>query len=204
MAIGDVYQVRVRCQAGVQAGINIRHWRVFMETGPTPSLSDLALEFYGDLIAEYQALLSAQAQFRTIAVKRILPIPAGADGPDVGEPVNGLVAGDILPRQASGLIKVITAFGGRSGRGRTFVPFPGEADNDVQGSPVGNYVTRLDDLAIKLTGTKNFVIGASTISLEPVLVGSGGTLATPLVGYQSRAQWATQRRRGMLSPANPV
>lgn len=100
----------------------------------------------------------------------------------------GTNAGQLLPRQANGIVRWETGVvvGGRRLRGHTFVPGPTESLNDAPGVPVAGY-------AGALTINGNLLIGDAGNELRVWSRKNGTSLpATFALGL---SYWATQRSR---------
>lgn len=196
MPVGDIMKVRFVCLFADQVGINVRHYRVTAETIPVPDLGDIATHFSLGFNNLYKNLLSAEANFRGVGVQKIFPLPLSVEVATVTNAGPGLETGDPLPGAVSGLIALTTDFGGRRGRGRSYIPFPAEAVNDDNGAPTVIYQGNLTVLGNTLTGVRTIPVGGGSIELTPVIFNRmtpGSSLN--VTGAIARTQWATQRRR---------
>ena len=105
--------------------------------------------------------------------------PASVQGVDATEP---------LPWATQGLITWRTALASRSGRGRTFVPSPGDAQNN-SGVPIGTYTSNLQAAADTLIGTGPggtwwFTLWSRVRGAEEIITGA-----------TARPYWAVLRSR---------
>jgi len=202
MAVGDIVQATIRCQAGVQAGLNVRHYRSTATVGGSVPLTFLADQLYVVFNILYAALLSDQANFLGVTVQKIFPLPAMMPIPSSQAATVGLLTGDLLPRQTAGLITLRTAFAGRKFRGRAYIPFPAESVNEVDSSPTAAYVANLSTLAQNLLQPQQIADGPNTETFLPVIWHRATSTSDFLTMAQVHDAWATQRRRGSFGRPN--
>lgn len=203
---GDLLEVRFINGLEQQVAVNVRHWKVTAITPPGIDLQEFADAMSTRFAPHYKALMPITALYRGCGVRRLSPAPtleslsAALAGP-------GLQAGDPLPGQIAGLIKLVTDTPGPKGRGRCYVPFPSEASNAVTGQPDSAYVSLLDTLGFEFWGGMTIlapVSGAATIFghlvKKPILT------SIQLTGHINRDTWATQRRRriGVSGDTPPI
>jgi len=207
--MGDILEARIICRLNNQIAVNVLHGEVTTVSGTGCSELQMARGFADHFRTAYAALMTGTAEYRGAGTKKILPTPATLEvlsAPTAGSAF-GTAGGDPLPLQVSGLVGFTTPLPGRHGRGRTYVPFPSEADNGASGHPSStgpaNYVARLNDLANLMLAV---VIGSGGAgnSIEVtlgVLDRTAGTISfnTAAAG---RGGWATQRRRGDFGAGN--
>jgi len=202
LAVNDILEVKVHCATQVQLSLNVRHYRVSATAGASLSEASVAAGLSTALAPLYKALTSVHADYRGLSCQKIYPLPVNVPAVNIGGQAAGLILGDLLPRQTSGLITLRTLLGGRANRGRVYVGFPGEASNDVNSFPVNQYVTDLQLLAGELVTTKVFAVGADSVTVEPCIWHRTTQTTTPLQAGFARSDWATQRRRGSFGQSN--
>jgi len=205
LVLNATYACKAWTQFAEQIGINTFHYRVITVGGgaDTATIEELAAQFSTVVNADMKALMTTNASFIGVTVQRV---SAAGDAPvfnssDAGA---GTVAGDSLPRQATGLITWRTATAGAKGRGRTYTPFPSEAQNDAGSTPSAVYQANLATLATDLRDFQT-VTSATMIANEIQLgIWSQVPVGTfrPVTDYQIRGKWATQRRRGSYGRPN--
>lgn len=197
MALGlnDIVQVRVVSQAGTSVAINVRHYRVSAAVGPVPTEAQVATDLSSFWHNEYKAVIALAGQFRGVGVRHMRPSPPGLESFDIGLLGAGTVAGDRLPGQICGLITLTTQFAGRRYRGRVYLPFTGEAANDVTGVPTPAHVVNMQALAAKLIVPKTTLAGGGSITLTPIIWHRDIVAFSDIINYRVIARWATQRRR---------
>lgn len=203
----DLIEVVFTCRepSNVQNGLNVRHY-VVSQLGPSgATLGMVATQANTNTFSQYKALLSAGASFWGVSARRVWPRPLTAIAWDTTNQGAGLVVGDILPRQSSGLISFATNLAGPSYRGRAYAPFPSEASNDPGGVPSAAYIGALQNLANVLVGVM-VVNGPNGAQLSPILWHRGAPAQPSFTAVTSttvRSKWATQRRRGDFGRLNP-
>jgi len=151
----------------------------------------------------WAACLSVSAAFAGIGLDKLstFPVPARVYASEFED---GTVAGDPLPSQCAGLISWRTALAGKRNRGRTYMPFPAEADNAVTEFPSADYQARLQTLASTLENITLLNTEAGDIFLRMQVNSVAGNTFTDVDGYLIRAKWATQRRRGQFGRPNAL
>jgi len=199
-AVGDVYQVKLYSLLGQQAGINVLHYSVTTLGGTGASDFEIGQAMAAALPTTYKALLSASASYRGLGIRKILPT-LSIETYNVTAQGAGGVAGEALPKQISGLITLRTTVPGRAFRGRVYVPFPGEGDNDTDQTPTAGYITRLGNFAGTLITTVT-AGGANSNQLRLGVFHRVGGAITVCNDTTARDRWATQRRRGDYGRTN--
>lgn len=198
LAVGDVLELAYVCQATPQFSVNVRHYKVASIGLLVATMEDAASFLSGVFGPLFAASLSANASFWGLKIVRIKPTRSQpfifTDDRGVGT-----IAGDLLPRQTAAVIKLRTGAGGRSGRGRMFVPFPSEASNDADGTPLNGYRATVANLANALVATQDVAVGGRTASLEPVVFSRKANTSTLILDALVRTSWGTQRRRSEIN-----
>jgi len=203
MAVDDIWQVTLRCQQGDQAGINVLHYVVSESPGTEATANDVADYFDNIFSTPLKALLVDSAQYLFTEASKVFPLPASVRGMSDDGAGEGGWASDPMPRQTCGLITKVPASGSGFRKGRCYVPFPSEDDNDESAVPSTTYVTRLEALAAGLFQVYNLVQGVDDVGvLTPRLWRRGGGTTAVVTGTSVRRKWATQRRRGSYGRAN--
>jgi len=207
LATGDILAFRVFCwcQARSQVAINVLHREILSVSGGSPQMLDLsaiALAAKTLWVGEITALLTEECHFLGVEVQRVFPT-VSLTGFDTSPAVVGEIENEMMPAQVSGLIRTYTDEPGRRGRGRTYVPFPSEGQNDSSGQPTAGYVAALQDLADVYSIQQEFTDGVRTIDTR-FGVFSNGNVLYPAVSVIGLGKWATQRRRGMFGSINSL
>jgi len=198
----DLIEVRMFTSIGSQLAINVRQFTVFsiLTTPPTYEAATQAIE--AKLAAAYKQILSANATWRGVGVRKLLPAPKSLEILNNDSAGAGGAAGDCLPKQACGLLKLGTATAGPGGRGRAYLAFPSELHNGVDGKPNAAYATAAVDLIAALTTNTQFDAAGEKFNLQPLLVKKPGLSSKEITFATLRTKWATQKRRGDYGRVN--
>ena len=205
LVVGAVYDTWVRTTQATQWGINKRYNQVFSIVGiATPTTDDLAAAEDARLGPLYKALLTAAATYDFVSCRRVSGVApfklSSLNGVNGGA---GTVAGDPLPKQTAGVISLYANSIGKKYRGRSFIPFPGEADSGALAGPTAGYITRLASLAVAYRQQWSFTLGVTLITMDPVIWPGDPLFPTqPISVAIAQAKWATQRRRGAYGKPN--
>jgi len=200
----DVVLARFYCYAFDQVAINNVHFRATSVVA-NPTTAHFAALLGTTMPALYIALMSPSADYIGVATQKIFPVPKHIPDVDLTGIGVGTATGHILPRQTSGIVTKRTAFAGKKYRGRVYVPFPSEADNqDPQGTPTAGYITRLNTFKTSLIGNWTINTGGNQATMVPVLWHEDTSTYTDITGSTSQARWGTQKRRGSYGPVNPL
>lgn len=194
LSVNDKLEMKIYCRNEGQVSVNTRHYKVSALTGTGKTDADAAAEFSNQVAAAMRDCLAVGGTFLGISgqilrpirrVKVVVTVDNGA----------GTFAGETLPRQVAGLIRLGSETASRHGRGRVYVPFPSEGANSVTGFPTGAYLTVLDVLRDKVTQNITVGAGANTVTLVPVLYHRPTGDTVQVTNGVSAQVWATQRRR---------
>lgn len=200
----DILEVKVYCQAAEQLAINILHFHVLPPgTGPITD-KEIAAHLDANLVAFYIAIMAPTASYIGLTVQ---VVGGSTPKPYVVSNVHtavGTVAGDLMPRQTAGLVTKLTNGIGRSNRGRIYLPFPGEADNQSTGIPTAGYVARMTNLTNYLTSAITAVGAGGNAKLQIILRHRLTGLYTDMNGVRNNQKWGTQRRRGSYGRPNTL
>lgn len=129
-----------------------------------------------------------------IAVEATTGVLTGAFAGTDPTSVVGTAAGDPLPMQTQGLVRLQTStvIAGRRVRGRLFVPGPPEAENTSAGVPSGSYTTALANAGAALLAAGS-TASAAVIWHRPT-AGAGG--ASPVItGVSGSPTWSVLKSR---------
>lgn len=194
LVVGDVVETKIYCAYETQRSINTRHYRVTALAGAGATDLDVADRLDTLWAGHVKALLATPARYlgTSAQIVQLTRRPRQIDNGNNGAGSAGLQG---LPRQSCGLIQLTSAVAARSGRGRNYIPFPAEDDNEATAIPSNDYLTRLDALA------QDFLIGITvgalpnTASLTPVLYRRDTGTTIDVTAVDIRQIWVTQRRR---------
>jgi len=201
VSTGDILEVRFVCQHTEQVSYNVRHFRVAQVSGQSVSLAEIVNDLATQYEPDYKNLICAEAQYLGMDIRRVWPTKTVLYNSTVGAGP-GTIAGEILPTQVAGLITLRSETPGPGGRGRMYIPFPSEADNDENGRPEGNYLQRLAFFAALMV-EQQFPAGPDgSATLDPVVWSRTTQTHKMIVDSVRRTKWATQRRRGGFGKPN--
>jgi len=198
VAVGDVFRVQTVCATATQVALNNFHYRIVTETAPGLLQSDVALAWNTRFNASFKACVSSAAAYKGTMTQKVsgaLPLNLPTPNP-VGAGIGG-TAGEMLPGNICGIITWRSLFAGRANRGRSFMPFPGEADNDINGHPNAAYLTKLGTFADLNRVSWTVTFGADTASLQLCIWHAASrTLGVDLFNRTAQERWGQQHRRG--------
>jgi len=195
LALGNVVEAKLYCKSSGQYSINTLHFRVSAVAGTSTNDTNAATAVSGAFAAPMKALLSENAEFIGVTVQ-IIRSTRRPKVYTLADAAPGTVLGDSNPRQVAGLVTKLSATASKSGRGRFYVPFSGEADNEPGATPSGDYVTRLQTLGAQIVTPITAGAGGNTAVLTPVLYNRETFFTIDINDYTARTYWATCRRRG--------
>lgn len=203
LATGDVIKVRIATIWQSQLGLQVRYYRVTVAVGG-PMQGEIASTLDGIYAPQLKPCLHIAATYRGTDVQRIWPLPPAAPAYEVANQGLGTVAGDGLPSYVCGLYGFVTQRAGRRYRGRTYIPFPGEASSDATGRPSGAYQTLASAWGSTLWTQRlvSYGAGARTATLDPILWHRDTLTWDVITGGAVRIYWASQRRRGDFGRTN--
>lgn len=205
--VGDFLQVRVNCSAGAQLSQNVLHYTVNSVNGGGLTLQQLATTIASSVGPLYRAWMATTATFDGLTVQNLTP-PSTDPATSTGSTGAGTATGNLAPRQASGLIRFITGFGGRGNRGRAYIGLIAGSFIDTTGELTGGGAAVLLNVANGLGPLIAPTVGAVTTVLRlmvrhPDVIGPPRTpTGTPVTSVLATALIATQRRRGDFGATN--
>lgn len=205
MPAGDLFEVKVYIRQNDQVALNVSHWRIMSIAASTPADQAIANGMADHLFSTYKGTISDQATVRGLTVQYLAPgtarLPVADNGDERGPGTN---EGDPLPLQVAGLIKLTTGLAGRHFRGRKYIPFMIEDDNDANGRPNATALTQLGALATKYTTDALCGLAPNTALLHCHIFDRVNEIATAVNGAVVRTRWATQRRRSDINRSDPA
>lgn len=203
--VNDRLQLRVWCADAEQAAVNTFYFKVYgITNNPTDQM--VADHWATTLKPLYTAILNNDSFFQGVQVRidNRLPLPVQANAVD-GFPGAGTAGTPGLSRQTCGLITFRTDVAGPRGRGRTYLPFPAVADQDVPDGPVAGYRVRAAAIVTALEGTGGSTVitsGADVIFINFVHWSKKYGTMDLFTPSTVSTKWATLRKRGSFGRAN--
>jgi len=204
--VGDFIQVRANCRAASQLSQNVLHYRVTLVVAGGLSCQQLADRIFSTWDGVYRPWMPITAQWNSVSVQNITP-PKTNTFNSTAAALAGTAIGDLVPRQASGLIGTRTELGGRANHGRVYVGFITSSHINADGELTGVGTAALQNIADQLGPTPTFTVGGVSTSLRLVVrhPDAGAPLTpqgTDVIGLGARSAVATQRRRGDFGRPN--
>lgn len=130
MALNDVYEFQLLGRQNLQRTRQISHWKVIIHTGaddadPSAIGAAILLNFQAD----FQACTSVLHAIEGFRVTKIRPTLGDPEESGI-TPLPGLIVGEAMPPNVAAVISLRSGFGGRSNRGRKYVPGVPESYGD--------------------------------------------------------------------------
>jgi len=176
---------------GLPNGAEITMGYALADPAPTPAAlcSDLAAIW---VTSDMDSLYTSSATLSSVAAK----YGPNATGPsaELGVSVAGTMAGEGIAPNVTWLIRKNTGFGGRSGRGRFFLPQIGETAVNAAGAIVGATVTAAQ-VDVNAWHSNCVTAGYVPTLLHSAASGIPITDPLPIVSFTVDSRVATQRRR---------
>jgi len=202
VGLSDVLEVRAYCNDQTQNGINVLHYAVTSIVGVPLTDQQIADVVSATLAGGYKPYMPAQANYAGITLQIVNPIPAPrvrsviAAGP-------GAVAGDSLPPEVTLKVGTRAAVVGRRGRGRSFLPFWGESDNDINGRPNAGAQASASGWAALAYNTITTAVGANSVVISPIIWSKNFAPARNFVtSVQVPAVWTHMKRRSFANKSD--
>jgi len=202
--IGGIVRAVTYCTKPGQVSTNTHKWQlVSLSSGSSFSSNQFTINYDLNMSGVYKAVLSNEAKYYGTQVYLMNPIglPPRPDSIN-GNTDFGTAGAGLLPTQSSGLITLRSSTLGKIGAGRTYIPFPTPVDNETNGSPTVDYVSRLLDIGDFLKTNFLVVDGGVTATFRPCLYRGGTDTPRFIEERVARDAWATQRRRGDFGRLN--
>jgi len=204
VVISDVLQQQIVTALGNQVGMIAWCWRVTSIDNGGCSLGEIceAMDLVWGL--QIKPLISTSASYRGMRLSKISPAPPSAFTYNTTSQGAGTVTGDPLPKQTAGVITWYTSKGGPAFRGRSYFPFPGEADNGPDSKPTQSYIDRMITPSLSRVQARTVVGADGSVVLTPVIYHRESRQSDVVTTGQTRGVWGTQRRRGDYGKTNTV
>ena len=199
LIVGNLLEHRLYCKAGTQWSQNVRHWTVTaLPLGPLSDLELVNAIAGGDLPLYMKDCMSSGARYEGMSIQLISQPPAPKQ---ISTNANGVGnrTGDLLPPAVTGLINFKSDIATRRGRGRMYVPFPCEIDNDANGHPSAQVKSNMQTMADYFANIRDIVVAGDTVAtLKPVLVNRVNLATIQIKLGTARGEWASCRRRSFI------
>jgi hypothetical protein len=204
--IGSIVRAVTYCSVPGQVSTNTHKFQLTSLTGAGAFNSvDFLASYDSALSLLYLPLLANGATYHGTQLYLMNPIGAAPRPDDITtNTAVGTGGASLMPTQASGLISFYTSLLGKTGQGRSYIPFPSATSNDTNGTPTAAYITDLDSLAFSLRAPQVIVAGGVSGTFELVVYKGGAAIPQFVIDTTQRDAWATQRRRGAFGKANKL
>jgi hypothetical protein len=203
LTAGDRLEARFYCQDDEQGSVNTVFFKVIAVTG-TVTDADAAFQFDNQIGAEIIPFITSNANYQGVAcrVANRLPLPVAALANGAAGP--GTASGTPLPRQSAGLLDFRTDLAGPGGRGRWFMPFPSNVQNESPGKPTAAYTSALSAFGALLLGLVEIdaLVGGGSADVAFVLWSRTHAIMRPFTAAFGSTRWATLRSRGSFGRPN--
>jgi len=198
--LNQVINVTYGCKQQSQVGLNRVQYVITATGGAALTDQTVANALSTTVAASFKNYLPATGSYLGLRFQIVAPIPGSPGVSSVTGAGAGTVVSDPLPTQAAMLFSKQTPVPGKIGRGRLYLPFWTEDDNDNTGKPTNAALVAGNAVATILLNPIVIVSGGSTVTMTPCLAKkSNAWLPLILSGYVQRTQWATQRRRSQIN-----
>jgi hypothetical protein len=200
--VNDLFEARIVCVYDNQISVNVRHYRCTAKAGTGVTDQTLATQLDATFQAAYKALLSSSARYRGVGVRKVEPLPLGLEVYSTVNDGIGTQALGMNPTQTCGVMTLRSALGGRSRRGRVYIPFSSFADTGADGRPAAGYQVRMGTLAALFFFVQALGTGGNTNTFTPVIWSKKFNYSNQIITATSVKKWGTQRRRGDYGRTN--
>lgn len=178
-------------------GLTSMWWAPQTAGGSTADATDCLARFraaWQAIIAHIDDAIAIDFDPICIAVEDTTGVLTGAFAGTDPATVGGTAAGDALPHQTQGLLRLGTSsvINGRRVRGRLFIPGPVEADNAVSGAPVSAYISDVT-AAFAALNTAGTTTSMPRVWHRPQ--GGAGGQAVAITSFACSTSWAVLRSR---------
>ena len=209
LTVGMILQARAWCVNDQQVSVTTLHHRVDVLSGPVVTDVDFLNGWDTTFAPYFIGLIANGSKYYGSSMQILGPGPLGLLRTTIASQSVGHGGADRLPSQVSGLIRWGTNTGGRAYKGRIYLPFPSEEQNNVDGYPITGYLAGLDALGNEYVSHTVWGLSLGAQTIVPVLrhrKNKVGVIPAPtqISTWVSSNQWATQRKRGAFGRPNNV
>jgi len=202
LAIGNIVELKVFNRLADQVAINVFHFRVTATGGGSITDQQACDGFAAGVAPLYKTWMPSTALHLGVRLQIIQPLPTPVFVKNTTNAGVGAVASDGLAPATCICVTKRTALAGRQFRGRMYLPFFTESQNDPSGVPTAGATNDAAGLANYILSQKIINPGAGSATLFPVVYRRVTGNGTDVVSYTVRGNWATQRRRSNINKAD--
>lgn len=201
-AVNDILKAQIFCVQNNQTSCNVLHFRV-VSNGAVPLTEQQTVDDFSSVVAtNLKPCLTSQADYYGVTLQRVAPTPVGAQWTSANGSGPGTSGGDAMPWQVAGLVGKKTALAGRRYRGRCYIPFPSEQDNQAGGTPAALYLTAIGTFGNNVMMGWAAVVGLNALTTEGGVYSKVLNSFAAMLSAPFRTKWATQRSRGQFGRPN--
>lgn len=201
IAAGAVLELAYATRQQAQMGYNVIHYRARVTTGQ-PTDQDVVDAMDGLAAPLYKAYLPTAVTYWGTKGSVIFPLPRRAMVTQGSNRGAGTVNTDPLPKQVTLVITKQTNNAGRRYRGRTYLPFWGESQNDAGNRPTNAATAAAATIGVALLQAQVIIGVAGTVTIDPILWHRATQTYDIITQTRPGILWATQRRRGDFGRIN--
>lgn len=201
---GAVVRCRAVCSQGSQVAVNVRYFEVTGHTGIGGTDADLAAILATNLAPLYKAMMCSTATFRGVGAQIVIPAPTKVEQVSINGQGPGTVVGEPLPPQICGLVRYRSDIAGPAGRAFIYVPFPGENDSSLNGSPTAAYQAAGDLLGQEWNEVRTVGAGADTSAVRAIIYNVKTFAKTIMSSPKTKVYWSQQKRRSYLRKGDAI
>lgn len=197
LALNDIVEVSYITKSNNQNGFNVWHYLITNQAG-TP-LTDLVLAQKLAIVFAplYKSRMATASAF--LGVKAQVISPARLDyAVDTTQEGPGDLDEEPLPPAVAGVVSLRTGLALRTARGRKYMPFPTEVNNEDSGSPTPAYVNLLIAQMAIQTVPFVFAVGVNTMTATPVVFSRKLGTVKVITDFLVRREWGTMRSRSAI------
>lgn len=202
LAVGNIVELKVFNSLGSQIAINVFHFQVTATSGASITDQQAVDGFAAGVAPLYKTWMPATALHLGCRLQVIQPLPIPVFVKNTTSAGIGARGADAMAPAVSICITKRTALAGRQFRGRVYLPFFAEDQNDASGNPTAGATNDSAGLANYILTQKIINPGGGSATMVPVVYRRVNGTGTPVVSYTVRDRWATQRRRSQINKAD--
>lgn len=195
LAVDDVIEVRIFCEALNQTAINTLHYRV-TALGIGGATDASLADPLSDLVASaFQTIMSPGADYNGIRLQVIKPTPKAPYQVSVSSAGPGTNTGDMMSPQVAGLLTKLTAKAGSRYRGLVYIPFMSEADNGPSGDITSGGLAKMNAFGLALLSPLTVAVGPDNVGLQPIVYSKKFSTSEDVLDYRPSPDWGTHKSR---------
>jgi hypothetical protein len=196
--VGKLFYIEYWTTLANQAAVNRLWYKVTSFTGAGVTYGEVLSQMSSIFSLAFRNCVGTGANFKGFGIRElpVMGIPLPAPAYDNTAALPGTITGNMLPHQVAGLLSLRTAFAGRSGRGRLYMPFPTTSCSGLNGTILPAYSTPLGVFAALVPATVTVTGAGGNAVLTPVLVNRKTAVWKVINNVLVSSNFATQRRRG--------